>query len=535
VKPAIGAATAAFLIFGQPAAADTWGHKSGPESRVQSVIDSMRQDAFLLRGVMEKMPKGGDLHSHTSGAIDMDKLIRWGGEDGACVDTATVVANNPCKSGNRPMVEARVDRALYNLMWQGWSMAAFGGTLLEAHQHFFDAFGKFGAVLTDARSDDGLADILSTAGRNNQIYVELMQGFGSSAVAAVASKYIKPGDPWTEEYLLQKRREIMADPVFARTLNAIAPTIEQTVVGARALLGCDTVLPDPGCKVEPRFILAANRTGDRGRVFAQWVFGFELAQAAPKLVGVNLVSPEEHPNSLLYYDDEMFAVDVLRRFNDADPGRRKVHVGLHAGELIPEILPPTEEGQRHLTFHMRHAVDIAHAERIGHGADVLREERADSRDLDLFRSLKRNNVLIEICLTSNATLLGQVGKTHPLRKYVRHHVPVALATDDQGILLNDITQEYARAVTEHKLSYPTLKDMVRASLAHGFLPGADLWRKPNRYDQPVAACRRDNPLKAAPSAGCAAFLAGSERAALQWKLEGQLRSFEREMGKVASN
>ncbi len=56
----------------------------------------------------------------------------------------------------------------------------------------------------------------------------------------------------------------------------------------------------------------------------------------------------------------------------------KVHISLHAGELVQGLVPP--EGLR---FHIRDSVEIAHAERIGHGVDVMNEtnpEAASARD-----------------------------------------------------------------------------------------------------------------------------------------------------------
>lgn len=423
------------------------------------------------------------------------------------------------------MAQAKSDPVLFNNVLAAWSMEGFQGSLLEAHQHFFDTFGKFGAVLSDARTDDSIADVLSTAGKNHQNYVELLQGLNSSQVGSVAKKYILPGDPWDEAYLLEKREQIIADPVFSATLNATKIAIENSLKGARELLGCDTLVPDPGCKVDIRFILSANRTRDRGFVFAQWVYAYELAQIAPEVVGVNLVSPEEHPNSLLYYDDEMFAMDVLRRFSQKDSTRRPVHISLHAGELIPEVLPPTPEGQRHLTFHIRNAVEIAHSERIGHGTDVLGETAGDGVQ-DLLRDMRVADVMVEICLTSNAVLLGKEGNTHPLGTYLRHRVPVALNTDDEGVFRRDITDEYLRAVTVQKLPYRTIKDMARTSLEHSFLPGVSLWAVPSSYNKVTDVCADDEIGGAAPSADCAQLLNNSERAAMQWKLEAEFKSFE---------
>ena len=49
----------------------------------------------------------------------------------------------------------------------------------------------------------------------------------------------------------------------------------------------------------------------------------------------------------------------------------KVHITLHAGELAPGMVPP--EGMK---FHIRQAVEIGHAERIGHGVDAMYEDDA---------------------------------------------------------------------------------------------------------------------------------------------------------------
>lgn len=82
----------------------------------------------------------------------------------------------------------------------------------------------------------------------------------------------------------------------------------------------------------------------------------------------------------------MLAVNVLRKFNDMDMTRKPVHVGLHAGELIPEVLHNTTEGQAHLTYHVRNAVEMAGAERIGHGAEAL-GETAGAGSMDLLMDM----------------------------------------------------------------------------------------------------------------------------------------------------
>jgi adenosine deaminase len=195
----------------------------------------------------------------------------------------------------------------------------------------------------------------------------------------------------------------------------------------------------------------------------------------------------------------------------------KVHISLHAGELAPGLVPP--EG---LCCHIRLAVEQAHAERIGHGVDVMYEDRP----YDLLKEMAAKHVMVEINLTSNDLILGVAGKDDPLPIYRRFGVPVALSTDDEGVSRIDLTHEYVRAVETYALTYADLKQMVRTSIEHSFLPGASLWRDPDRFNRPVATCAHDT-LGAGPrSPACAEFLQSSERARQQWELERRFRAFE---------
>ncbi|WP_342379899.1 adenosine deaminase [Myxococcus stipitatus] len=494
------------------------------EDLTREHMESLRGNPTALATFLREMPKGGDLHSHTSGAITMEKLIQWGAEDGACVHPTTFVASNPCATGTRPLANTTTDRDFYNAVLGAWSMEGFTGPLLAAHQHFFDAFGKYGAVQTDARNDDSYADIISRAGQHNQVYVELMQGFGASTGGRLAVPLFQPTDPWDAATLLARRAQLVALPDFQVALVRQANSIAATLRGSRQLLRCGTPQADPGCDVEVRLLVSANRTAERANVFGQWVYAYELAQLVPEIVGVNLVSPEEHENSLAYYNDEMFALGTLDDFNDNTPGRKKLHVSLHAGELIPGVLKPQD--QNHLRFHIRNAVKLAHAERIGHGVDVLDETDGEGV-VALLKDMREAGVLVEICLSSNKVLLGVSGVDHPLSTYLAENVPVTLATDDSGILRGDITQEYIAAATVQQLDYKRLKQLARASLEHAFLEGDSLWAQRDDFTRRVTACDSDAPGADSLSSTCAGFLTAQKRAALQWKLEGQFALFEK--------
>jgi hypothetical protein len=180
------------------------------------------------------------------------------------------------------------------------------------------------------------------------------------------------------------------------------------------------------------------------------------------------------------------------------------------------LVPP--EGLR---FHIRESVERGHAERIGHGVDVMNEDHP----IDLLRELAGRNVLVEICLTSNDLILGLKGDAHPLPIYLRYGVPVALATDDEGVSRSDMTHEYLRAVQTYDfLGYKDLKRMARMSLEHSFLAGSSLWASEFHT---VAACMNDRAGLWKVSAACQKFLDGNERAQMQWKLEEEFAVFEK--------
>jgi len=195
----------------------------------------------------------------------------------------------------------------------------------------------------------------------------------------------------------------------------------------------------------------------------------------------------------------------------------KVHISLHAGELAMGLVPP--EG---LSFHVRESIEKGHAERIGHGASVMNEHDATG----LLEEMARRKVLVEICLTSNDVILGVRGEEHPFPVYLRYGVPVALATDDEGVSRSDMTHEYVRAAESYHLSYLGLKRMARQSLEHSFLAGASVWSDAQAL-HPVAACAGDRPEAASASPGCHRFLDANDRARVQWKLEREFAEFEK--------
>jgi adenosine deaminase len=86
-----------------------------------------------------------------------------------------------------------------------------------------------------------------------------------------------------------------------------------------------------------------------------------------------------------------------------------------------------------------------------------------------------------------------------------------------------------RAVQTYGLNYRDLKQIVRASLEHSFLPGESLWRASSDFTRAASACARDSLGNDKASSSCAAFLKSSEKAAQQWELERRFYKFESEL------
>jgi hypothetical protein len=184
------------------------------------------------------------------------------------------------------------------------------------------------------------------------------------------------------------------------------------------LLQCGTAKADAGCNVTVRYLYQVSRATPPEQIFAQILTGFELASVDSRVVGLNLVQPEDWLISMRDFSLHMRILGYLRGVYP------KVNITLHAGELAPGMVPP--EG---LGFHIRESVQVAGAKRIGHGVDLIWEDNP----FDLLREMAKRNVLVEVCLTSNDTILGIRGEQHPLSLYLQYGVPVALATDDQGV------------------------------------------------------------------------------------------------------
>jgi adenosine deaminase len=478
------------------------------EQKTARYFDSVRQQPPLLTAFLHDMPKGGDLHNHLDGAIYAEDLIDFAASDNYCVDrTTSYLISPPCDScekyTSKPALRcAYGDHVLYGQIVDAWSMRNWHAGDESGHDHFFATFDKFG-LASHGHTGDAVATVIDRAARENVPYIEFMHTADGIAAIDLGRKL-----GWDSD--LGKMRENLLAGGLKEIAAATSETLAEDEAHARARLKCDTPDAQPGCKVTVRYLYQVLRGFPHESVFAEILLGFELASSDPHFVGLNLVMPEDWYVPTHDFREHMAMIDYLHGLYP------KVHISLHAGEIAMGVVKPED-----LSYHIRESVERGHAERIGHGVDVMLEKDA----VGLLKEMAARNVLVEINLTSNDQILGVVGDDHPLHAYMKYGVPTAICSDDEGVARSDMTHEYLRAVEEQHLSYADLKRMARQSLEHSFLPGKSLWASTKGTFQPVAACASD--IAGKPSHACTEFVAESERAREQWKLEQAYAEFEK--------
>ncbi len=470
-----------------------------------------RSSPPMMRAFLFRMPKGGDLHSHLTGAAYAEAALQSAAGGSKCIDPDTSrTSSGTCAAPARPTAELLKDYNAVTRVVDAWSMRSFvPANGVSGHDHFFDTFGKFSGAATPG---DLAADVIDRAGRQRMRYLELMITFQGPAVSALADQ-VAATTPWKDDPA-QMEDALRAAGIESQVEQA-SHAIDTLENRYRKVLQCGTPVARPGCDVTVRWLQQVTRTAPPHRVFATALFGAMLQARDHRVAGINFVAPEDNPVALADYTRQMKMLDYLY---GKMPG---TNIALHAGELTMGLVPPGD-----LLFHVRQAVELGHAKRIGHGVDIMYEDDP----FGLLREMAQRHIAVEINLTSNDQILGVSGKDHPFPIYRSAGVPVVLSTDDEGVERTDRTHELQRAVATYNLSWAAVIDMERNTLQYAFVEGKSLWAD-TRFWRMVPACATSLPARD-PLPGCAAFLKANEKARLQWSLEHDLIEFEADARKM---
>jgi len=472
------------------------------EQKTAALVERLKADPASLRMLLGEMPKGGDLHNHLDGSVWAEDFLKWADTDSACLDAKThAITPAPCTAAQVPARGLMTrDPAFYQASIDALSMRNFAPGLgtgeTSGHDHTFAAFPRFGALMTP-HLDEGLAVTREQAAADHVQYIEQITdpagAFAPALLNGIASFKVTDFDA--------NERQIA--PQLAERVAAARAEYDAAEVKMRSELACGAPSAKPGCDVAAHYLFFVLRTLPASQVFAQAALGFALADGDSRFVGVNLVAPEDDPVALRDFKTHM---EIFQYFHRRYP---RVKISLHAGELWLGLVPPSALG-----FHIRDSIDIAGASRIGHGYELPFERDAAG----LLKEMAAKKIAVEINLTSNDITTRVLGGEHPLRSYMRAHVPWSLSADDEGVFRIDLSHEYVRAVLEQHLTYAELKASARNGLEYSFLRGPSLWvARPGGAR--VAACARPGP-------SCDSFLKISEKAGLEVRLEQEFAGFE---------
>jgi adenosine deaminase len=483
------------LLYGQ---APPHPAKVSPsETQAAAAFEKARAAGPLaLHAFLERMPKGADLHMHLSGAVYAETFLKDAAEDQLCIDpvkhgfvrnVGTSQDKVVCPDGTLPAATAFKDQKLYDAMVDSFSMRSFvPSSGISGHDQFFATFDRFGGP--DKRhTGEWLDEVATRAARQNEQYLEVMMTPSFSKAISLATQFGWPtsaapvslGDtspPSPPDGASRAELSALRDKLLAGGLREdVAADREQfseALADRKKLEHCGEPNAAPACSVKIRILYQVLRAFPPRQVFAQTLLAFEVASVDPDCVGLNFVQPEDNYMAMSEYHRQMLMLDYLHSVYPA------VHISLHAGELAPGLVPPAS-----LRFHIREAVELGHAERIGHGVDIMNETDPAA----LLKELADRHVMVEINLTSNDVILGVKAPHHPLPDYRAAHVPIALSTDDEGVSRIELTDEYTRAAIEFHLSYADLKQMARTSIEHSFLNANDKAQQEHELESRFAA------------------------------------------------
>lgn len=447
---------------------------------VGAALEAIESDPILLREFFVDLPKGADLHQHLSGTVYAESMLRWAAEDGLCINSTTFDASPPpCGTGQLTAASVAASPSLTSQTIGAWSMRMFIPSLgYSGHDHFFNTFARFGPVLdSPGREGSGLAEVLRLAALDNVVRVETKVTANSSGASGLAAALTSTSPASvTDPARFNEAFAVVEAAGLATVVEGARQQADATIARARSELACGTPSAEDACDVDFDFIAQVNRNGTPARVFAGLATSFATAAVDGRWVAADLVSPEDGINALAYYSLQM---EMVRFFRAKYP---QVNVTLHAGELIPGIVPPKD-----LTFHIHDAVMVAGADRIGHGVDI-RGERDAQR---LLRTMRERGITVEVSLTSNEQILGINAHTSQFRVFRKAGVPVVLATDDAGIERTTLSREYQKAHAWFDLTYADLKELSYQGIESAFVSETERKQLLRELDADFAAFERE--------------------------------------------
>lgn len=410
-------------------------------SRAEERFARLARDGDGLETFLRAVPKGGELHIHLAGAIPPDVTIDWALERGYYVrrDQADV---------GRSGLPGDVDYKLISPFTYRHALGPRARPRFAPLREFLSAAG------TDEGAQRALLRERLTI-QDGERWDEFPQIFARTAELMSAEAL----QPEIVRWVVRRAHaesvnylELRINP-FAIADDRRVPVPPAGVAPSLARAVDDQNRQWPADEqVVVRYVVALGRHARDTP--ARLPAAFQLAagddDGEDLVVGVDLVGPEELGPPIQFFP-------ALR-----DLGRQypRVKLTLHAGEMDRPNLD------------VRDSILLG-ATRIGHATNLFKDPTLTQEVVDTVSLLRRLDILIEVCLTSNELLVLPPRTLHPFLKYLRDGLPLSLNTDDGGIFDTDLTREFAKAVRMADLTWAQVKQLSRNSLQYSFAREAD--------------------------------------------------------------
>lgn len=133
------------------------------------------------------------------------------------------------------------------------------------------------------------------------------------------------------------------------------------------------------------------------------------------------------------------------------------------------------------------AVADCHADRIGHGTHLFRDDLAPlatkkerARYVEqLAGYIADQRVTIEVCLTSNLQTMPEIGSiaNHPFKQMLAKRLSTTFCTDNRLVSNTTVTNEIALAVQHFHISASRLRHLIIYGFKRSFFPGTYLEKR----------------------------------------------------------
>ncbi len=429
------------------------------QSSVDEYLEKIRNNEALLTAFMNQMPKGGDLHHHFSGSVYTETYVDFVIDENYAIDVNKLIVAEKIpnkKEGWTTFSELKKERKLEKtrrLLLRKWSV------MDHDHLHhntpdeqFFSTFEEF--RLPNLKTlEIGMQELKKRAIIENVQYLETQYEL---VVCDDNSDINKDVD-------LRTAIKANDSKSVDKLLEEIYQSFDLKQLTACAIEHNNKLIHEPHRKLkideEGKFIMRYQnyvlRFFEPTFFFKHLVLACISEQQSPLVVGVNIVAPEHESTSMQDYALHM------RMFHFLKKKYPTIKYSMHAGELTLGQVEPEE-----LTWHISDAVYTAKANRIGHGVDLAHEKKV----YELLDFMKKNEIPVEINLSSNEFILGVKNDQHPIQLYHEYGVPIVISSDDAGVLRSSLSHQYVLLAKRYPfISYADIKKMVYNSIKYSFI------------------------------------------------------------------